>query len=290
MATTTLPAADYISNSARTEGEAKQALEDIIQVARELPGASAETELTISAGAITPTIGTLSVDTESDAASDDLANISAANMSEGRVIIIRNVDASRVVIVKNGAGGSGQIYTTNGSDLRLANPLKCVALQLRGTAWYEVFRSTIDDYIYLAYSVASGTQGGDATAGWNTRPLNTEVDAGNNCTLSSNQFTLLPGSYEIKANGVTGGVGYNRMRLRNITASSTTLLGINSHSNSTYDINDSSSLSGRFTITASTTYELQHYCQSANAGDGLGADSGTGENEVYTIIELKKVA
>ena len=73
-----LPASGYISSDQRTVGEMKQALEDVRDVISELLGGQAETELTISAGSITPTAAIHTVDTEADASSDDLTNINYA--------------------------------------------------------------------------------------------------------------------------------------------------------------------------------------------------------------------
>lgn len=57
-------------------------------------------ELTIATGAITPTQTLHSVDTEADAATDDLVTINAA--SEGRVLVLRANIGSRTVVVKDG--------------------------------------------------------------------------------------------------------------------------------------------------------------------------------------------
>ena len=56
----TLPAAGYLSNAARKEGEAKTALEDLVASVKQIPGCGvAKTTLTIAAGAITPPSGGL---------------------------------------------------------------------------------------------------------------------------------------------------------------------------------------------------------------------------------------
>ena len=56
-------------------------------------------------------------------------------------------------------------------------------------------------YIKLSDVKSAGTAGGTFTSGsWQTRTLNTEdSDTGGNCSLSSNQFTLDAGTYEINA-------------------------------------------------------------------------------------------
>ena len=58
---------------------------------------SAESELTISSGAITPTTPHHTVDTESDAATDVLDTITATNISDGEVVWLSLANSARVV-------------------------------------------------------------------------------------------------------------------------------------------------------------------------------------------------
>lgn len=136
-----LPASGYFENADRTEGEAKQALEDQRDFIAQFPGGSDLSELTISGGAVTPTIGNHTIDTESDDASDDLDTIATTNFDEGQLLLIRAEDTSRTVVVKHEAGGAGQIHTVDAADITLDDDEAHVLLQLNGTDWYEVFRS-----------------------------------------------------------------------------------------------------------------------------------------------------
>ena len=122
----TLPAAGHISDNARTEGEVKADLDAMVAVMRELPGGEAETELTIASGSITPTRAAHSVDTESDAASDDLTTIDQTNHPDGRMLLLREENASRVVTLKHAAGGAGQMFLANDQDLALKVFLKVI--------------------------------------------------------------------------------------------------------------------------------------------------------------------
>lgn len=142
---TALPASGYISNALRTEGEIKQALEDLLECVREGPGGAAETELTISAGSVTPTLAVHSIDTESDAATDDLANIDQTDHPDGRLLLIHAVDPARVVTVKHAAGGAGQVLLHGAADFVLDSPKKWLLLKRTGTTWEEVTRSFGDD-------------------------------------------------------------------------------------------------------------------------------------------------
>jgi hypothetical protein len=137
---------------------------------------------------------------------------------------------------------------------------------------------------------ASGTAGGSATAGaTQTRTLNTIVDStGIVTSLASNQFVLPKGTYYIEASAAAYVTDNHRIRLRNITDSSTALLGT-SELCSGVGVYNRSFISGELTITSAKTFELQHYTQTARATDGLGRDVGTGENNVYAIVKITKI-
>lgn len=134
---TTLPSPGYISHPDRTEGEGKQYFEDLRSVIAELLGGAAESELTIAAGSVTPTGAAHSIDTEGDAASDDLTNIDVTNHPEGRLLLIRGEDAARVVTAKHLAGGSGEISFVAGADVALTTSAYLFLIR-RGTVWHEV--------------------------------------------------------------------------------------------------------------------------------------------------------
>lgn len=139
------PAASYISNAARTEGENKTAFEDQLKATKQIPGAGeAEQALTIATGTITPASGAsgiIAVDTEGAAATDDLANIAVTNVDDNSLVILRNANASRVVVVKNNAGGSGQISLKSAGDFVLADPDRhWLLLKRSGTTLKEVAR------------------------------------------------------------------------------------------------------------------------------------------------------
>jgi len=135
---TDLPASGYMENAARTEAEMKQAFEDVRDFIEEQPGGEAEAELTISSGSVTPTAFAHTVDTEGDAGTDDLANIALTNHPDGRLLLLRAENASRVVTVKHAAGGDGQVYLASDADVDLDSVDKFLMLIRNGSAWYEV--------------------------------------------------------------------------------------------------------------------------------------------------------
>ena len=137
---TTLPVSGYMSNAARTEGEMKTAFENLRDVTAELLGGAVESELTIAAGAVTPTAGVHSVDTEADAASDDLDTIAQTNHPDGRLLLVRCADNARSVVVKHASGGTGQVFLVDATAFTLSDTTMWLLLQRRTTSWYEVMR------------------------------------------------------------------------------------------------------------------------------------------------------
>lgn len=91
------------------------------------------TELTIASGAITVSTGYHIVDTEADAATDDLDTISGG--FTGMELTLRAADSGRTVVVKDGAG----IKTAG--DMSLDNVEDTITLIKDGSTWYEKCRS-----------------------------------------------------------------------------------------------------------------------------------------------------
>lgn len=124
---------------------------------------SAGTELTISSGAVTHTNSFHTIDTESDAASDDLDTISGG--AEGDYLTIMAANDGRTVVVKN---GTGNILTVDGNDYSIDNDDKAIILRFDGTNWREISRNDVstqyyNQVVYLGYSDSAGI-GASSTA------------------------------------------------------------------------------------------------------------------------------
>lgn len=138
----TFPAAGYLSDAARTQAEIKAALEVFLAATVQLPGGSGvPSTLTIASGSVTPTADAHTIDTEAAAAIDDLANIAQTNIPDGRLLMLRAASATRIVVVKHGAGGAGQIAIADAADFPLLDPTMWLVLRREGALWIEVFRS-----------------------------------------------------------------------------------------------------------------------------------------------------
>lgn len=150
----------------------------------------------------------------------------------------------------------------------------------------------ISNYVLIRDEKAANTGGGSFTQGaWQTRDLNTEVsDDGNNATLSSNQITLLSGTYRCIISCPAYAVNRHKARLRNITDSTTTLIGSSEYASFAGPSQSRSFIKGTFTITSSKTFEVQHRCQSTSNTVGYGVESNFSETEIYTIAEFWKIS
>tara|TARA_R100000808_G_scaffold803_2_gene3943 strand:- start:143 stop:727 length:585 start_codon:yes stop_codon:yes gene_type:complete len=150
--------------------------------------------------------------------------------------------------------------------------------------------STSVPVIVLRDEKSAGTGGGASTTGsWVTRVLNTEAtDTGNHCTLSSNQFTLSAGTYEVIASAPFYKTNNTAMRLYNVTDSSTVLRSTSHYMDNSYGVSSICHIIGYFTVAASKALEIQYQCGNA-ASAGLGQPLNLGDTEVYTQVMLRKV-
>ena len=179
----------------------------------------------------------------------------------------------------------------------------CVFIKVAANEWegYGTFGALliIADTILLAYQLTAGVGSGSSSAGWNTYPLNAELlDTGNYCTLSTNQFTLQTGTYEFfdtYFRGFGGGGGFN-VSLRNITDSvDVTGLACRGGFSVAPNGEHAGSISGRFTISASKTFEIRAWFPVAVASLAYGvnamANGGTGMtfDEVYGTVGLRRL-
>lgn len=130
-----------------------------------------------------------------------------------------------------------------------------------------------------------------------TRSLNTVVSNSIvGASLTSNQITLPAGTYFIEASAPSC-ANTHRVFLYNVTDASIAALGTteNVFLNATYNPTlgldiawTRSVLSQIMTIASPKILELRHYTSEARA-NGLGASDGTGANEIYAQMTIKKV-
>ena len=131
------------------------------------------------------------------------------------------------------------------------------------------------------------TDGGTNTINiWQTRDLNTEIDDPENIvSISANQFTLQAGKYLIEWSCPAYAVDRHVSRLYNITTSTVEGEGTALYSGSDNNVTTGAAI---VTVASANALEIQHYTQTAKAGDGFGVDAITG-NSVYTLVKIHKI-
>jgi hypothetical protein len=140
---------------------------------------------------------------------------------------------------------------------------------------------------------SNGTAGGTFTNGaWQTRTLNTSLtNEISGASLSSNQIILPSGTYYIHASAGAYSVDRHKLKLRNTTDSSDTLIGTAEQCQNAGTVSNRSFVIGRFTIASQKNFELQHRCTTTITGDGFGLSSTfSTEIEVYADVQIWKVA
>jgi hypothetical protein len=108
------------------------------------------TELTIASGAITPTQNLHSVDTQGDAASDDLDTITVAgDVSQGFILTLQVADPARTVVLKTGTSGADNL-DIGPSDITLDESYTTQSLIYDGTNWKTFSYATSPTFASLS--------------------------------------------------------------------------------------------------------------------------------------------
>ncbi len=153
---------------------------------------------------------------------------------------------------------------------------------------------TRNELFHVVDEKTLGTDGGTSVAGiWNQRDLNaTRTNEISGASLSSNQIILPAGTYYLEANAPSRLSNRQRLRLRNITDGNTQagMIGSDVYSVTTDSIAINALLHGRFTITATKTFQLQHFTEAGETTFGLGVATNNVEPEVYADVRIWKAA
>ena len=208
--------------------------------------------------------------------------------------------SSATVTLPNSAG---EILLSDGSAASLtqipaANLVGVCTSGLTRTGGFGKFAS----YAIIADVKASNGNGGTFTTGaWRTRDLNTELsDEDSIVSISSNQFTLVAGSYLILFKAPAARCNSHQVRLYNITSSAAVQSGITEYCASGGGTSgNTASGSARVVISSSTVFEIQHRGAATQDSYGLGVGSDGNFNwggsaatdgTVYCTVEIFKEA
>jgi hypothetical protein len=169
-------------------------------------------------------------------------------------------------------------------------------IRTNSLATADEYYSYTSTYSLLQCQLASGSSevGVGATSGWVTRVINTNVqDAGGNViSLAGNTFVLKAGTYRINAlvpMGVANAQIHHVARLYNASSTQQLLQGTNEadYLGATGTSMSWSKILGTFTSNGSDGLNIQTWSSAISAG---GYPTSLGPTEVYTTIELEKVA
>jgi hypothetical protein len=156
-----------------------------------------------------------------------------------------------------------------------------------------LIKTLFSGYVLLQDRKTQGTNGGTFTSGARrTRDLTTEVfDTASVCTLSSNQFTLLAGTYRISAVIPACRVNIHQAWLYNVTDAADVadcISTVGFSANTGGDGHDYVFISGNFTIAGTKTFEIQHQCGTtvSNIGFGNGGSGTSFAANYFTTVEL----
>lgn len=149
---------------------------------------------------------------------------------------------------------------------------------------------------------SANTNGGNFASGsFVTRTLNTiynapltlAADSGNNAfvSLSSNQFTLQPGVYEIEASAPAYRCDAHTIRIVNISGGTVVVAtGTSEYSPSAADTAQTRSIAKvTLRVESVRAFEIQHRCGTTRNTDGLGKAANLGQVETYTMVRIRRL-
>jgi hypothetical protein len=203
-----------------------------------------------------------------------------------------------------------QISATGNSNLAGGTTLPAGDISLADLA--NSAKAFEAQHYHIREEQTNGTDSGALTSGvWNTRVLNAEKVDDLSITPSSNQLSLVAGTWRVKAEAVASFQGVvnrnsnnfvsHKLRIRNITDGSTAFTDIGQKllieddsggNNEQIDATLLATLEGTFILAGTKTIELQSWVVN-NAGSPTtkgGRAISAGETEIYVNLRLWKVA
>lgn len=193
--------------------------------------------------------------------------------------------------IGNGLGGSGSEVPIGGTSVvnsgEGVNFFVTVPIEGWSSDAQFLVASPIQKVAYVKDVKSSGVGGGTFTSGaWQTRDLN-NLSGDNFLSVSSNQFTLTPGKYDVEITAPAYEVNFHQARLQNITDAIRQILGSVSYSESgaSGNVSNISRIVGSFELSSQKVFEVQHRCTTS----GTFGNAGSIADEIYTQVKITKL-
>ena len=123
----------------------------------------AATELTVASGVVTAIKNYHTIDTQSDASSDDVDTITAGtNVSAGFVLVVQPASSARTVVLKAGTSGADNLDI--GADITLDESYSTYALIYDGSNWKPLIFAASVTASTITGTLAVGSGGTGATS------------------------------------------------------------------------------------------------------------------------------
>lgn len=188
-------------------------------------------------------------------------------------------------------GQTAETSVAGGDQILIYDDSATALRKMTRTNFVAGLGSGFDTQLFHVRDEKSASTGGGSTVtgSFQKRTLNTTLtNEISGASISSSVITLPAGTYYINARvPFYGNIAQVKVKLRNTSDSTDTLLGSNSYQAASM-INDYWVI-GRFTIASSKNFELQYRCDLVVATEGLGHPS-TYATEVYADCQIWKVA
>ena len=145
---------------------------------------------------------------------------------------------------------------------------------------------------YLVDEKATTTAGGTFTSGaWRHRDLQTEYYDTIGMTFGTNTFIFpdAAGTYYIDWSCPAVAVVGHQSRLYNVTDTAVVKYGTSSRAGNN-DFQTLSNGSALVTLTATATFQIEHYCSTTAATYGFGDNTDFSVVEIYTTVKIMQIA